>query len=35
MWDTKIVYCETMEKKLYVASVKFDARVQRGQQSHE
>ena len=31
----EIVYCENREKKVYFASVKFDAREKRGQQSHE
>ena len=28
--DNKIVYCATREKKIYFASVKFDAWAKRG-----
>ena len=31
----KIVYCATGGKKIYFASVKFDARAKRGYQPHE
>ena len=31
----KIVYCATREKKIYFASVKFNARAKQGQQSHK